>query len=152
MPSASAPTLLDRVRGCILGQAVGDALGAPFETMPASAIYYDFGSARKIVAAPPVERLEYTDDTQMMIGVAQTLAEHGRIDPDALMNAFVKNFDPARAYGPGTHKIIEVAAAGGDWLALSATIFPGGSYGNGAAMRAAPHRAAVPRRSRSRRA
>lgn len=122
----------------MLGQAVGDALGAPFETMPASAIYYDFGSARKILSAPPVERLEYTDDTQMMIGVAETLLEQRRIEPEALMKAFVKNFDPARAYGPGTHQVINMAAAGGDWLALSATIFPGGSYGNGAAMRVAP--------------
>lgn len=138
MPAAVTPSLLDRFRGCILGQAVGDALGAPFETMPASAIYYGFGFARKIVAAPPVDRLEYTDDTQMMIGVAETLAEHGQIRQDALVQAFVANFDAARSYGPGTHQIIDFAAAGGDWRALSATIFPGGSLGNGAAMRVAP--------------
>jgi len=114
MSVTAAPSLLDRFRGCLLGQAVGDALGAPFETMPASAIYYDFGSARKILSAPPVKQLEYTDDTQMMIGVAETLVKHGRIDPDALMQAFVKNFDPARAYGPGTHQILDTAAAGGD--------------------------------------
>jgi poly(ADP-ribose) glycohydrolase ARH3 len=130
--------MLDRFRGCILGQAVGDALGAPFETMPASAIYYGFGFARKIVAAPPVDRLEYTDDTQMMIGVAETLAGHGRVRQDDLMAAFVANFDAGRAYGPGTHQIIDFAAGGGDWRALSATIFPGGSLGNGAAMRVAP--------------
>ena len=138
MPSAQTPSLLDRFRGCILGQAVGDALGAPFETMPASAIYYGFGFARKIIAAPPVDRLEYTDDTQMMIGVAETLISHGRIRQEELMAAFVANFDPARAYGPGTHQIIDFAAAGGDWRSLSATIFPGGSLGNGAAMRVAP--------------
>lgn len=107
--------------------------------MPASAIYYQFGFARKIVAHPPVERLEYTDDTQMMIGVAETLiACGGRIDPDRLMAAFVANFDETRAYGPGTHQIIETAAAGGDWRTLAQTIFPGGSLGNGAAMRVSP--------------
>jgi ADP-ribosylglycohydrolase len=74
-----AISLLDRFRGCLLGQAVGDALGAPFETMPAEAIYYGFGFAKEIIAAPPVDRLEYTDDTQMMIGVAENLADHGRI-------------------------------------------------------------------------
>lgn len=138
MSTGDEPSSLDRFPGCILGQAVGDALGAPFETMPASAIYYGFGSARKIMAAPPVDRLEYTDDTQMMIGVAETLIAHGNINQQALMRAFVANFDSARAYGPGTHQIIDLAAAGGDWSALSATIFPGGSLGNGAAMRVAP--------------
>jgi poly(ADP-ribose) glycohydrolase ARH3 len=138
MAQAPAPSLLDRFRGCILGQAVGDALGAPFETMPASAIYYQFGFARKIVAHPPVDKLEYTDDTQMMIGVAETLVAQGRIDQEHLMSAFVANFDAARAYGPGTHQIIEVASTGGDWRTLAETIFPGGSLGNGAAMRVAP--------------
>ncbi len=138
MPATLAPSLLDRFRGCLLGQAVGDALGAPFETMPAEAIYYGFGFATKIVAAPPMNTLEYTDDTQMMIGVAETLVEHGEIKPDELMHAFVGNFDSARAYGPGTHQIIDCAAAYGDWKTLSATIYPGGSFGNGAAMRVAP--------------
>ena len=138
MPASPASSLCDRFRGCILGQAVGDALGAPFEAMPADAIYYGFGFARKIVAAPPVERLEYTDDTQMMIGIAETLAQFGEISQDNLMRAFVDNFDAARAYGRGTHQIIELAARGGDWKALSATMFPGGSLGNGAAMRVAP--------------
>src|SRR5579863_6757104 len=115
MPVLARPSLLDRFRGCILGQAVGDALGAPFETMPGDAIYYGFGSARKILESPPVERLEYTDDTQMMIGVAETLVKHRQIMQDELMSVFIGNFDAARAYGPGTHKIIDIAANGGDW-------------------------------------
>jgi poly(ADP-ribose) glycohydrolase ARH3 len=98
------PSMADRFRGCILGQAVGDALGAPFETMPADAIYYGFGSARKILAAPPVDRLEYTDDTQMMIGVAETLAQYGEIKQDELMREFVANFDAARLWlGHASH-------------------------------------------------
>ena len=132
------PSLLDRFRGCLLGQAVGDALGAPFETMPADAIYYGFGSVRKIVAKPPVEQLQYTDDTQMMIGVAEVLINHGRIVEVDLMRAFVENFDAGRAYGPGTHQLIDIAAKGDDWQAASKTLMPGGSFGNGAAMRAAP--------------
>lgn len=138
MVNLPAPSPLDRFRGCILGQAVGDALGAPFETMPAAAIYYGYGFASTIVAAPPFDQLEYTDDTQMMIGIAEVLAEHGEVEQEELMRAFVDNFDPARAYGAGTHRIIDMAAAGGDWRALSTTVFPGGSFGNGAAMRVSP--------------
>src|SRR5437763_16691179 len=36
---------LEQVKGCLLGQAVADALAAPFEGMPAEAIYYGFGMA-----------------------------------------------------------------------------------------------------------
>jgi poly(ADP-ribose) glycohydrolase ARH3 len=138
MTYSSPLSLLDRFRGCILGQAVGDGLAAPFETMPATAIYYAFGFADKIVAAPPVDELNYTDDTQMMIGIAEVLTEQGQIEGGELMRAFVTNFDATRAYGVGTHKVIDCAAAGGDWDHLSATLFPGGSLGNGAAMRVAP--------------
>jgi len=106
--------------------------------MPASAIYYGFGSARKILARPPVDKLEYTDDTQMMIGVAETLIQHGQIEQAELMRRFIENFDVNRAYGAGAHQIIEHAARGGDWRSLSNSIFGGGSFGNGAAMRVAP--------------
>ena len=138
MNEAATLSLTDRFRGCILGQAVGDAVAAPFEGMPADAIYYGFGSARKILAKPPVDELVYTDDTQMMIGIAETLIALGGIDEQHLCDAFVGNYDPGRGYGPGAREILEKVAAGGDWRELAKHIFPGGSLGNGAAMRAAP--------------
>lgn len=128
----------DRFRGCLLGLAVGDAFGAPFEGMPADAIYYSFGFARKIVAKPPMDSLTYTDDTQMMIGVAEAILESRRIEEASLVRAFVRNFDPGRGYGQGARKILDLMASGGNWRELSRTIFPGGSLGNGAAMRVAP--------------
>jgi poly(ADP-ribose) glycohydrolase ARH3 len=132
------PTLLDRFRGCLLGLAVGDALGAPFEGIDAYGIYSAFGPARSIVDHPPVDVLCYTDDTQMMIGVAEALLADGRIVEPALMRRFAANFDPARGYGPSARHVIEAARDGGDWEALSRSILPGGSLGNGAAMRVAP--------------
>jgi poly(ADP-ribose) glycohydrolase ARH3 len=75
--------LSDRFLGCLLGQAIGDALAAPFEGVPPEAIYYQFGLARKIVDSPPIDQLVYTDDTQMMICVAKTLAECGPHRGDA---------------------------------------------------------------------
>ena len=71
--------LAEHFRGCLLGLALGDALGAPFEGIDAYGIYSAFGPAREIVDRPPVESLFYTDDTQMMIGVADALARDGRI-------------------------------------------------------------------------
>lgn len=130
--------LLDRFQGCLLGLAVGDAVGAPYEGLPASAIWYDFGGATRIVTTPSAETLNYTDDTQMCIGVAETLIECGRIDEDVLSGKFAENFDPDRGYGRGARRILETMIAGGDWRELARTIFPGGSLGNGAAMRVAP--------------
>jgi len=128
----------DRFLGCMLGHAIGDALGAPIEGLPAEAIYRDFGGAHRIVMRPPVDRLCYTDDTQMTIAVAQTLLEHGEITEAELVKAFIENYDPARGYGPGARKILDAMAAGEDWRSLAESVFPGGSLGNGAAMRVAP--------------
>lgn len=129
---------LDRFRGCMLGLAVADALGSPFEGLDAYGIYTGFGSARRIVARPPMDSLTYTDDTQMTIAVAEALLRDGRIDEDRLMAAFVENYHPGRGYGQGARRVLETAAAGGDWRELSRSQFPGGSLGNGAAMRVAP--------------
>jgi poly(ADP-ribose) glycohydrolase ARH3 len=136
--AAASSAKRDRFLGCLLGHAVGDATGAPVEGMPATAIWYDLGGARQIVEHPPVDELAYTDDTQMTIAVAEALLAAGQADEATLCDAFVANYEPGRGYGQGARRIIEAMADGGDWRKLAATIFPGGSLGNGAAMRAAP--------------
>ena len=124
--------------GCLLGQAVGDGLGAPYEGLLSEHIYYSFGPPNELVGNPSGETLYYTDDTEMMISVGETLLDHGEIVEDALCRAFVDNYHPQRGYGQGARRILETMGTGGDWRGLAATVFPGGSLGNGAAMRAAP--------------
>jgi poly(ADP-ribose) glycohydrolase ARH3 len=131
------PTL-EQFAGCLLGLAVGDAVGAPFEGLPADNIFWGYGPAGDLVARAGQEPLDYTDDTEMMVGVAQTLAEHGRIVEEPLCRAFAANYHPERGYGQGARLVIEAMAAGRDWRGLAAGHFPGGSFGNGAAMRVAP--------------
>lgn len=137
LADVTAPTLLDRFVGCLLGHAVGDALGAPFEGLPSDVVYREFGPIRRVLAAPPFD-LIYTDDTEMTISVAEVLVEQGEIDPAVLAAHFAAQYDPGRCYGPGARRILEAIRDGGDWQALASTIFPGGSLGNGAAMRVAP--------------
>ena len=120
-----------------MGLAVGDATGAPYEGLPGDMIFV-MGPALAIVEAPPKETRHYTDDTQMAIGVAETLIEYGGIDEERLATAFSRNYDPARGYGQGARRIIEAMIDDGDWRSLAETLFPGGSLGNGAAMRVAP--------------
>lgn len=137
---SESPSLLERFQGCILGHAVGDALAQPLEGCPAQVIYETFGPVRNIYDAPFVDVLTYTDDTQMTIGVAEALIADGRITPDltTLAQRFVANFDPARGYGGTAVRLLARMAAGEDWRTLARTMLPGGSFGNGAAMRAAP--------------
>jgi poly(ADP-ribose) glycohydrolase ARH3 len=134
----SSASRLDRFTGCLLGLAVGDALGAPYEGLTHADIFFQFGSPDKLVTNPSGDSLYYTDDTEMMIGVAETLAECARIDEARLCRAFVENYHPERGYGQGARRVIEAMAKGEDYRTLAATIFPGGSFGNGAAMRVAP--------------
>ncbi len=49
--------LTDRFRGCLLGHALGDSPGAPFEGLSNETLYRSDGSAGKVFTAPPVERL-----------------------------------------------------------------------------------------------
>lgn len=135
--TSSAP-LADRFTGCLLGLAVADALGAPYEGLTGPDIYFRFGSPASIVTNPSGDTLYYTDDTEMMIGVAETLAECGSVDEPRLVRAFAENYHPERGYGQGARKIIERMVRGKDYRKLAETIFPGGSFGNGAAMRVAP--------------
>jgi poly(ADP-ribose) glycohydrolase ARH3 len=137
LSSVMPPSLLERFTGCLLGHAVGDALGAPFEGLPSDVVYREFGPIRRVLANPPFD-LIYTDDTEMTISVAEELVERGEVDPAALAARFAEQYDPGRCYGPGARRILEAVREGGDWQALAATIFPGGSLGNGAAMRVAP--------------
>ncbi|MDR1189617.1 MAG: ADP-ribosylglycohydrolase family protein [Bifidobacteriaceae bacterium] len=65
----------DRVAGVLLGQAVGDALGVPYEfvTPPIEA-----GTARMVGGGlGPFEPGEWSDDTQMAICVADATADYG---------------------------------------------------------------------------
>jgi poly(ADP-ribose) glycohydrolase ARH3 len=131
------PATKDQFVGCLIGQAVGDALGAPCEGLSAQFVY-ELGPASVLVENPKGKTLYYTDDTQMAIGVAETLTAYGEIREEALCEAFGENYQPERGYGQGARRILEAMILGADWRELTRTIFPGGSLGNGAAMRVAP--------------
>ena len=127
-----------QISGTILGLAIGDAVGSVWEGITPDMIY-DMGPADVIVAHESGDTIYYTDDTQMMISVVQTLIEDGTISKEPLMQRFVDNYHPDRGYGQGAREIINAAGFGEDWEAKSASLFGGeGSLGNGGAMRVAP--------------
>jgi len=65
---------LERIKGCLLGGAVGDALGAPVEFLEWNAIRATFGALGIRDFTPAYGRVgAVTDDTQMMLFTAEGL-------------------------------------------------------------------------------
>src|SRR5688572_10798471 len=105
------PILRDRFEGCLLGLAIGDALGGLFEAQTADGIRGRFPSTEKLIAYPQ-EEIWYTDDTQMAIGVAEALIERGEIVEEVLCRAFVANYVPSRGYGRGARAVLDAMEDG----------------------------------------
>ncbi len=121
--------------GALLGTAVGDALGAPVEGWS----YKEVHSVDQAEVRWAMRSGRYTDDTEMMIGVAESLIRQKGFDGADMARTFIQNYDPARGYGPGTEEALQRLRAGAQWAEASKAVFGGaGSYGNGAAMRIAP--------------
>jgi poly(ADP-ribose) glycohydrolase ARH3 len=133
-----ASTWQDRVRGCLLGGALGDAVGAPFEGM--AQVSAEQVDAR--LAASSV--LTWTDDTVLQVATAGYLAgldDDAAFDDDAYALALARAWqrEPDRGYGRNPPDVFRTVLDGGDWRAAAAGSFGGtGSLGNGGAMRAAP--------------
>jgi poly(ADP-ribose) glycohydrolase ARH3 len=128
------PADIDRARGALLGTFVGDALGMPFEGRSPGAV-----PERVAMQAARLGCGTYTDDTQMMIALAESLLEHGGVDIQALGRAFADAHDPRRGYGSGTTEVLRLVRAGSHPREAARSVFGGkGSLGNGAAMRVAP--------------
>ena len=64
---------LTRFKGCLVGGAVGDALGYPVEFLPASAIFHQYGKSGITEYALRHGVAEISDDTQMTLFTATGL-------------------------------------------------------------------------------
>lgn len=77
---------IQRAAGAVVGSAVGDALGAPFEFGPQGAFSARFpapGTGGEMCGGGGWDPGEATDDTQMAVLVAESLLERGGLDlPD----------------------------------------------------------------------
>ena len=121
---------LERFEGCLLGLALGDALGAPYEG----------GSIERfvwwLIGTTTQGEMRWTDDTQMSLDVAESLVAKGELDADDLALRFAGSYRWSRGYGPGAAKLLKRIARGADWRQVNRSVYAGGSFGNGGAMRA----------------
>jgi len=126
--------LKSKFLGCLIGAAIGDGLGAWREGRRLTE-KEDIESL-----AARVEKLVYTDDTHMTIGVVESLIQSRGFDGKHMTQTFIKNYEtePWRGYGPGPPRIFRMIKSGEPWDSAASKIYGGGSFGNGSAMRMAP--------------
>lgn len=122
----------------LLGTAIGDALGVPFETKLANyepLVAWD-GETFLGSEHHKLKPGQYSDDTQMSLMVAESLIENHGFNPDDLAERYVDwiTSGRARGYGKTTMLAIQNLLNGKHWSESGIA----GSYGNGTAMRAAP--------------
>jgi poly(ADP-ribose) glycohydrolase ARH3 len=120
---------VDRYTGCMLGLALGDAGGAPYEGGPVERLLW-------ALIGTTDGKMRWTDDTQMSLDIAESLIEKGVLDPEDIAQRFGASYRWSRGYGPGAAKLLKRIARGEAWHQANRAIFPNGSYGNGGAMRA----------------
>ena len=146
--------MLDSLEGLSVGDAFGQQFFMTWEMSVRLMEAGEFGGppfdfqdpfiARELIAKRDLRWAEpkwkWTDDTAMALEIYANLREFGAINPQMLARGFSRRYaaNPNRVYGAAMHDLLP-KLAGGDYEPHAAQLFDGmGSWGNGAAMRAAP--------------
>lgn len=136
------PSIADALTGCLLGQALGDALGFVVEAEPPEiAGAYVEDCLRPGHAGgrshPDFAFGQYSDDTQLARELLRSVSATKGWDPADFARRIGALFEGGRAVGagPGTRSAAERLLAGVGWEDAGR---PAPYAGNGSAMRAAP--------------
>ncbi|MGH3748360.1 MAG: ADP-ribosylglycohydrolase family protein [Micromonosporaceae bacterium] len=148
MPSITPPNslILDRAQGCLVGVALGDAMGMPGELWPRARLKAHFGWIDRFLPGPDGHAVvdgfaagQVTDDTQQTLMLAEAiLAASGQVRADVIARRLVAWADRTGAsegnfLGPSSARAIQKLREGADPRATGR-----GGETNGAAMRIAP--------------
>lgn len=122
--------------GCIIGSALGDAIG--------ELRFYESNIEEAVAKR---SELKYTDDTAMSIGIMESIIENNGLDTEALGRRFSLNYnlEPWRGYAGGPPSVFALVEAehisfpeACKVVSLRTYGNPDGSKGNGSSMRIAP--------------
>jgi ADP-ribosyl-[dinitrogen reductase] hydrolase len=134
---------LSRFQGCILGLAVGDALGKAGEFLALEQIIATYGGELREFTAPQnymasLRPEQFTDDTLMAIVHAESIIAKGKVDPEDIARRFIAWYDGGdlRGIGITVGEAITRLKEGASWQESGKR----GEHaaGNGTAMRIAP--------------
>lgn len=146
-PSPLSPSQLDRAEGVLLAQAVGDAMGVPYEPgdVPLTGAPEMLGGGYGGYAPA-----EWSDDTQMAIYVADVAATGADLTSEEALDEIARGWcrwvveDGATDVGSQTRRVIDAVAASRDESGIAARMreaavalhtATGRTAGNGALMR-----------------
>jgi ADP-ribosyl-[dinitrogen reductase] hydrolase len=141
--TADRDRLRDRYAGCLLGLACGDALGGPVEFESRAEIerryprgLREFVGGGWLHLAPG----EITDDTQMTLALARSLADCPDLDMDDLTARFLGWLgSKPKDVGGTTRASLLLLEQGVPWQEAGERVAQGGrAAGNGSVMRCAP--------------
>ncbi|MFX1308261.1 MAG: ADP-ribosylglycohydrolase family protein [Promethearchaeota archaeon] len=126
--------LLDKFKGCLLGVAIGDTLGHPFEGKLRSKIFSYFKNFGEFLNSNSDLFRTYTDDTQLTIHLTKAFIKGNGFNLDYIIREFVNWLDdPPIGPGYGCISSIRKLKYGIHWKQAASN-----SGGNGTVMRIAP--------------
>jgi ADP-ribosyl-[dinitrogen reductase] hydrolase len=132
---------IGRFEGCLVGLAVGDALGMPVEGMSPQEIAARFGRITDM-AAGWLPAGSTTDDTAQALILAESLAERGHFDPEDVMARLVTWYRRGPVgIGGHTRRVLSLVASGRPWREVVEEVERQEApytVGNGSLMRCAP--------------
>jgi ADP-ribosylglycohydrolase len=127
----------EQFAGCLIGQALGDALGSPVEGASPAICRQYVEDALDGAGLPAQGFGQYTDDTQLARELMLSLVGCCRLDPEDYARRIARLFSDEQVVGAG--RATEAAAfrlsAGIPWNDAGT---PSPAAGNGSAMRAGP--------------
>jgi ADP-ribosyl-[dinitrogen reductase] hydrolase len=134
----------ERFTGALLGLACGDALGATLEFLSRDEIRGRYGQLRDLVGGGWLHLApgEVTDDTQMAMCIARSIAETRAFDPDDIARRFVDwlHTQP-KDIGTTTRRALGYLDRGFSWQEAGERTYReagGQGIGNAGVMRCAP--------------
>lgn len=134
---AADGAIIDRARGCLVGAALGDAFGMPLEFGPPRS---GDGQVRDLTAGR-LPAGSFTDDTEMMLALAESLLHRRPLDPANLAARFAAWYalHPPDV-GVHTSAVLRRVARGEPWEHAASAVQSArpGSAGNGSVMRCFP--------------
>ncbi len=128
--------ILDKFKGTLMGVAIGDTLGHPFEGQLRSAIYSRFKGSNFESFVQNNKKLfkTYTDDTQLTLHTAKGLIQGNGFNLDNFISEYINWLDePPIGAGYGCLSSIKKLKYGISWEEAASN-----SGGNGTTMRIAP--------------
>ncbi len=126
--------LLDKFQGCLLGVAIGDTLGHPFEGKLRSQIYSYFDDFDDFIQKNKSIFRTYTDDTQLTLHTAEALIKGDGFKIEQVIDEYINWLDdPPIGPGYGCISSIRKLKSGVPWKEAASN-----SGGNGTTMRIAP--------------